>query len=90
MADAVDDPRFVGGHPMAGSEQLGVDGARDDLFEGAVWTLTPVAHTSDEAFETVRSVVGSLGAEVAHPRSRASTTRWWPWCRTSRTSPRPR
>ncbi len=64
VADAVRDPRFVGGHPMAGSEQLGVEGARDDLFEGAVWTLTPVAHTSDEAFETVRSVVGSLGAEV--------------------------
>jgi prephenate dehydrogenase len=64
VTDAVRDPRFVGGHPMAGSENLGVDGARADLFEGAVWTLTPRAHTSDEAYETVRSVVGSLGAEV--------------------------
>src|SRR5699024_10895607 len=39
----IDDARFIGGHPMAGSEQLGVDGARRDLFEGAVWVLTPVA-----------------------------------------------
>ncbi|MEL7210867.1 MAG: prephenate dehydrogenase/arogenate dehydrogenase family protein, partial [Actinomycetota bacterium] len=34
VVDAVDDPRFVGGHPMAGSEQDGVDAARADLFEG--------------------------------------------------------
>ncbi|HEV7888259.1 MAG TPA: prephenate dehydrogenase/arogenate dehydrogenase family protein, partial [Acidimicrobiales bacterium] len=39
IVDAVDDPRFVGGHPMAGSEQEGVDGADPDLFEGATWVL---------------------------------------------------
>ncbi|MCU1355369.1 MAG: tyrA [Acidimicrobiales bacterium] len=61
---AVDDPRFVGGHPMAGSEQLGVDGASADLFEGAVWVLTPVAGTSSEAFTTVDAVVRTLGADV--------------------------
>ena len=38
---AVADPRFFGGHPMAGSEQDGLDGADADLFEGAVWVLTP-------------------------------------------------
>lgn len=58
------DPRYVGGHPMAGSEQEGVTGARADLFSGAVWVLTPVPDTDDEAFATVRSVVTSLGAEV--------------------------
>src|SRR5688572_16741582 len=42
---AVDSPRFVGGHPMAGSEQEGVDGADPDLFRGAVWVLTPTATT---------------------------------------------
>jgi prephenate dehydrogenase len=60
----VDDPRFVGGHPMAGSELDGLDGAQADLFEGAVWVLTPAAHTDDTAFATVASVVRSLGAEV--------------------------
>ncbi len=60
----VDHRRFVGGHPMAGSEQEGVDGATADLFSGAVWVLTPVADTDTEAFTFVRSVVTSFGAEV--------------------------
>lgn len=61
---ALDDPRFVGGHPMAGSEQEGVEGARPDLFEGAVWVLTPDDRTDETAYTTVRSTVSSLGAEV--------------------------
>ena len=61
---ALDDPRFVGGHPMAGSEQEGVEGARADLFEGAVWVLTPDDRTDETAYTTVRSTVSSLGAEV--------------------------
>ncbi|MGZ4770694.1 MAG: prephenate dehydrogenase/arogenate dehydrogenase family protein, partial [Ilumatobacteraceae bacterium] len=31
---AIDDPRFVGGHPMAGSELEGFDGADASMFEG--------------------------------------------------------
>ena len=61
---AVDDPRFVGGHPMAGSEQEGIEGADPGLFAGAVWVLTPVADTDPTAHALVRSVVQSLGADV--------------------------
>ena len=64
MLDLMDDPRYVGGHPMAGSELEGVDGARADLFEGATWVLTPVPGTDDSAFATIRTVVTSLGASV--------------------------
>jgi prephenate dehydrogenase len=60
----VGDPRFVGGHPMAGSEQESVEGARADLFDGATWVLTPTLETDPEAYTTVRSVVRLLGAEV--------------------------
>lgn len=60
----VDDPRFVGGHPMAGSEQLGVEGADPGMFQGAVWVLTPVAGTDPDRFATVDAVARSLGAEV--------------------------
>ncbi len=59
----VDHPRFVGGHPMAGSEQEGPDGADGDLFAGATWVLTPTRSTDPGAFATVRGVVASLGAE---------------------------
>jgi prephenate dehydrogenase len=64
VVDAVGDRRFVGGHPMAGTEQEGVEGATADLFNGAVWVLTPTPTTDDEAYATVRGVVSSLGAEV--------------------------
>jgi prephenate dehydrogenase len=61
---AVESSLFVGGHPMAGSEQEGVDGSRADLFEGAVWVLTPIATTDPAAHALVRSVVSSFGADV--------------------------
>lgn len=64
IVSSVADPRFLGGHPMAGSEQDGVDGADPDLFAGAVWVLTPTAATSDTTFALVRSVVTDLGADV--------------------------
>ena len=64
VVDAVDSPRFVGGHPMAGSEQEGVDGARADLFDGAVWVLTPTSGTDPDAHSLVRSVVKTFGADV--------------------------
>jgi prephenate dehydrogenase len=64
MLDLMDDPRYVGGHPMAGSELEGVEGSRADLFEGATWVLTPVAGTDDDAFAAIRSIVSSLGASV--------------------------
>jgi prephenate dehydrogenase len=59
-----DEARFVGGHPMAGSEREGVDGADPNLFRGAVWVLTPTERTDGRAFAEIRSIVSSLGAEV--------------------------
>lgn len=54
--------RFVGGHPMAGSERTGVLHADAALLENAVWVLTPVADTDQEAFERVQEFVMLLGA----------------------------
>ncbi len=59
-----DHPRFIGGHPMAGSEQIGLHGADADLFEGAIWVLTPTAATDLAAFDRLKGIVMSLGAEV--------------------------
>lgn len=64
VAVAVADPRFVPGHPMAGSELDGLDGADAALFEGATWVLTPTPITSDDAFSLVAGTVSSFGAEV--------------------------
>lgn len=64
ISEAIEDPRFVGGHPMAGSELEGLDGADASMFVGAVWVLTPVATTADETFARTASIVADLGADV--------------------------
>lgn len=56
--------RFVGGHPMAGSELSGVTAARADLFDGAYWLLTPSADTDPEAFSAMHALVSAMGARV--------------------------
>jgi prephenate dehydrogenase len=64
IVQAADHPRFIGGHPMAGSEQIGLRGADPDLFEGAVWVLTPTAETDLTAFTKLQGVVTALGADT--------------------------
>ena len=54
--------RFVGGHPMAGSERHGITAASHDLFDGAWWILTPTEEISLDAYSMVSDVVFSLGA----------------------------
>jgi prephenate dehydrogenase len=54
--------RFIGGHPVAGSEAHGPAHARADLFEGATWFLTPVAATDPDRYRTLHGFVASLGA----------------------------
>jgi prephenate dehydrogenase len=74
IAAAVADPRFCAGHPMAGSELDGLDGADAAMFEGAVWVLTPTAETADTTFAAVARIVSDLGAEVvALPPDRHDT-----------------
>ncbi len=59
------DPRFVGGHPLAGAETAGVEHARGDLFEGAIWYLTPAANTSGLLYERLHRLLHGIGARPA-------------------------
>jgi prephenate dehydrogenase len=59
------DERFVGGHPLAGSEAAGVAHAREDLFDGALWYLTPTSTTSGIVLERLHRLVAGLGARPA-------------------------
>jgi prephenate dehydrogenase len=54
--------RFVGGHPIAGTEHHGVRAARADLFHGAPWALTPIAQTDPDALLRVQAFVRTLRA----------------------------
>jgi prephenate dehydrogenase len=62
---ASDDPRFVGGHPLAGLESAGIEYARADLFEGATWYLTPRPATSGILYERLHRLLRLLGARPA-------------------------
>ena len=56
--------RFVGSHPMAGSEQTGIGAARAELFDGAACIITPDAATDAGALAEVRAFWQTLGARV--------------------------
>ncbi|MCW2278305.1 prephenate dehydrogenase [Heliophilum fasciatum] len=55
---------FVGGHPMAGSEKRGIEGADRYLLENAVYVLTPDEHTDPEALAQIEGLVMAIGARV--------------------------
>jgi prephenate dehydrogenase len=64
VVEGIEHPRFVAGHPMAGSEKSGLDGVDAELFNGATWVLTPGASTDPAAYATVREVIMDFGADV--------------------------
>ena len=55
---------YVPGHPMAGSEVNGIEGARPELFKGAYWILCPDASTPPEHFTKLHELVTGMGARV--------------------------
>lgn len=58
-------PRFVPGHPIAGTEKSGVEAALPDLFEGRRVVLTPLPETERAALEQVQAMWRAAGAQVS-------------------------
>jgi prephenate dehydrogenase len=55
---------FVGGHPIAGKEQGGIDNADASLFEGRPWAVIPSVRASEEAVRAVENLVALTGAHA--------------------------
>lgn len=55
--------RFVGGHPMCGSEESGPLAAKADLYENAVWVVTPTERTHPDALARMLELVQAVGAK---------------------------
>ena len=72
--------RFLGSHPLAGSEKAGATNASADLFEGRVAILTPTKNTRAEDFDLLEEFWQSLGSVVVqmtpeeHDRALALTS----------------
>ncbi len=71
---------FIGGHPMAGSEESGIGGSDSALLENAIYVLTPGPHASGEATGKLSNLVEGTGAQplildpLAHDRIVASVS----------------
>jgi prephenate dehydrogenase len=65
LSDARRDPRFVGGHPLAGAETAGVAHARENLFEDADWYLIRDPSTDPTLYERLRGLIERFGARPA-------------------------
>ena len=75
-----EDERFIGGHPLAGAETAGVENAREDLFDGARWYLTPTERSGGLLYDRLQRTVTGLGARpqaidpAAHDRLMATVS----------------
>ena len=56
--------KFIGSHPMAGTENSGFDSSFAELFEGAKWVLTPDDDACEEDIELVEDVIALTGADT--------------------------
>ena len=65
VADRADEAlaRYVGSHPMAGSERSGPLAASAALFDGRPWAVTPHAHSAPGAVALVEALARLCGAE---------------------------
>jgi prephenate dehydrogenase len=81
LCTAIDDRvRYIGGHPVCGSEARGPAHGSGQLFEGATWFLTPVAETEPQRYKELHGFVTGIGAfpvaidPAAHDRLMALTS----------------
>jgi prephenate dehydrogenase len=54
---------FVGSHPMAGGEKMGVSAAREDLFNNAICIVTPTQNSDKGAVRRVEELWKSVGSK---------------------------
>jgi arogenate dehydrogenase (NADP+) len=69
---------FVGGHPMAGTAESGLDAALSGLFIDRAYVLTPIATTPSSAVEIVSEIARSLQSKIyqCHPTDHDRAVAW--------------
>ena len=69
---------FIGGHPMAGTADSGIDAALKNLFVQRPYVLTPTSTTPLEAINIVEELVGQLGSNLyyCNPQQHDRAVSW--------------
>ena len=57
-------PLFIGSHPMAGTEEKGVDSGFESLLENAKWIITPTSKTNSHSLTTLSNLITSMQCEI--------------------------
>ena len=57
-------PLFIGSHPMAGTEEKGVNSGFESLLENAQWIITPTSITNSNAVNTLSNLITSMKCEI--------------------------
>ncbi len=57
-------PLFIGSHPMAGTEEKGVESGFESLLDNAKWIITPTSKTNSHALKTVSNLITSMQCQV--------------------------
>ncbi len=71
-------PHFVGGHPMAGKAESGIESAELGMFRDQPYVITPVAGTRESSIDQLASLVAALGARLyyATPEEHDQAVAW--------------
>ncbi len=71
-------PNFVGGHPMAGTEQVGIDAAQPHLFVNRPYVITAMEQTPELAIQMLSEIVQRLGAKpyYCQPQDHDQAVAW--------------
>ena len=57
-------PLFIGSHPMAGTEERGVDSGFESLLENAKWVITPTSKTNSSSLKILSNLINSMQCEI--------------------------
>lgn len=71
-------PNFIGGHPMAGTAESGIDAALQGLFADNPYVLTPITTTPPSAIAQLESLIADLRANLLHcaPQAHDRAVAW--------------
>ncbi|MCQ2957725.1 MAG: prephenate dehydrogenase/arogenate dehydrogenase family protein [Candidatus Gastranaerophilales bacterium] len=64
IENGMPDCKFIGSHPMAGTENSGFDASFAGLFEDATWVITPSRNVENEDIIFLIDIISNLGANV--------------------------
>ena len=55
---------FIGSHPMAGTEEKGVNAGKRELFDKSTWVITPTQQTDQNSLETLSKLFTDMGCDI--------------------------